>query len=99
MSRRQRVRRKKMAKPKVDPAAQAAIDAQAQAEQAYREGIVTLRDVIAPSSIEIESNFIKIGKRYVRTIFIYGYPRTLFTGWLSPIINLDEVIDISLNIV
>jgi type IV secretory pathway VirB4 component len=29
---------------------------------------------------------------------VFGYPRTLFTGWLSPIINLDEVIDISLNI-
>ncbi len=85
------------------PAEQAAIDhraaEQAEAERAYREGVVSLRDIIAPSSIEIESNFLKIGRRFVRTMFIYGYPRSLFTGWLSPIINLDEVMDISLNIV
>lgn len=68
------------------------------AEQAYREGILTLRDIIAPSSFTIENNYLIIGTRYVRTLFVYGYPRSLFTGWLSPIINLDEVIDISLNI-
>ena len=89
-------------KPKVDPAQQAAIDMaaaqQQEAERAYREGILTLRDIIAPSSFTIENNYLIIGTRYVRTLFVYGYPRTLFTGWLSPIINLDEVIDISLNI-
>ncbi|MDP4038681.1 MAG: DUF87 domain-containing protein [bacterium] len=71
----------------------------AEAERAYRQGIVGLRDIIAPPSIEVESNYLKIGKIYARTLFVYGYPRTLFTGWLSPIINMDEVIDISLNIV
>ncbi len=40
----------------------------------------------------------KIGRRYARTYFVYAYPRTLFTGWLSDMINLDEVMDISLNI-
>lgn len=87
---------------KVDPAVKAQMNAQAaaqaQAEQIYRQGVVTLRDIIAPSSIEVEANFIKIGTRYARTLFIYAYPRSLFTGWLSPIINLDEVVDISLNI-
>ena len=89
-------------KPKVDPAQQAAVDMaaaqQQEAERAYREGVLTLRDIIAPSSFTIENNYLIIGTRYVRTLFVYGYPRTLFTGWLSPIINLDEVIDISLNI-
>lgn len=87
---------------KIDPKVQAQIDRQAaiqaQAEKVYREGIVTLRDIIAPSSIEIESNYVKIGKRYARTLFVYGYPRTLFTGWLSGLINIDEVIDIALHI-
>ena len=72
--------------------------AQVQAEQKYMQGVTTLRDVIAPSSFEITSNYVKIGRRYARTYFIYGYPRTLFTGWLSPIINLDEIVDVSLNI-
>ncbi len=71
---------------------------QQQAEMVYRQGVATLRDIIAPSSFEVQSNFIKIGRRYARTYFVYAYPRTLFTGWLSPIINLDEVVDISQNI-
>lgn len=84
--------------PKLTPEQQAQLNQQALAEQVYRQGVVTLRDVIAPSSIEIESNYIKIGSRYARTLFVFAYPRSLFTGWLSPIINIDEVIDISLNI-
>lgn len=84
--------------PKLTPQQQAQINAQAQAEQIYRQGVVTLRDVIAPSSIQVEAGFIRIGSRYARTIFVYAYPRSLFTGWLSPIVNIDEVIDISLSI-
>ncbi|MBW3537857.1 DUF87 domain-containing protein, partial [Candidatus Parcubacteria bacterium] len=64
----------------------------------YRQGIVTMRDLIAPPSLKIESAYIQIGKRFARTIYVYGYPRQIFTGWLSPIINLDEVLDLSLNI-
>ncbi|MFO0862141.1 MAG: conjugal transfer protein TraC [Candidatus Saccharibacteria bacterium] len=89
---------KKTAQPKLTPAQQAQMARQEQAEQIYRQGVVTLRDVIAPSSIEVEANFIKIGTRYARTLFVYAYPRSLFTGWLSPVINIDEVVDISLNI-
>ena len=90
-------------KPKIDPKVQAEIDRraaiQAEAEKISREGIVSLRDIIAPSSIEILNDHIKIGKRLARTMFVFGYPRTLFTGWLSSLINIDEVIDISLNII
>lgn len=92
-----------LTKPKVDPKVQAEIDRraamQAEADKVYREGVVSLRDIIAPSSIEIVNDHIKIGKRLARTLFVFGYPRTLYTGWLSPLINIDEVIDISLNII
>ncbi len=68
---------------------------QREAELIYRQGIVTMRDLIAPPSLEVESGYIRIGKRYAKTVYVYGYPRQLFTGWLSPIINLDEIITIS----
>lgn len=71
---------------------------QREAELIYRQGVVTMRDLIAPPSLEVDSGYIRIGKRYAKTIYVYGYPRQVFTGWLSPIINLDEVIDISLYI-
>ena len=69
-----------------------------EADLIYRQGIVTMRDLIAPPSIEIESAYLRLGKRFCKTIYVYGYPRQVFTGWLSPIINLDELIDISLFI-
>lgn len=76
----------------------ARIAEQQEAEFVYRQGIVTMRDLIAPPSLKIESSYIQIGKRFARTIYVYGYPRQIFTGWLSPIVNIDEVIDMSINI-
>jgi conjugal transfer ATP-binding protein TraC len=71
---------------------------QAQAAAIYRQGIVSLRDLIAPPSIEITGDHVRVGTRFARTLYVYGYPRQIFTGWLSPIINLDEVIDMSIFI-
>jgi len=86
-------------KPDPITAEQAAkIAEQQEAEFVYRQGIVTMRDLIAPPSLKIESSYIQIGKRFARTIYVYGYPRQIFTGWLSPIVNIDEVIDMSINI-
>lgn len=65
---------------------------------AFRRGITALRDFIAPSSIELFSDHFRLGTRMARTYYVYGYPRQVYTGWLGPIINLDEVIDISMYI-
>ncbi|MBQ6394348.1 DUF87 domain-containing protein [Candidatus Saccharibacteria bacterium] len=70
----------------------------AEIQRAFEQGITTLRDLISPSSIEIHSAYFRLGTKYGRTIYVYGYPRTLYTGWLSPLINIDEVIDISMYI-
>ncbi len=71
---------------------------QARAEAIYRQGVVSLRDLIAPPSIEIAGDHVRIGTRFARTLYVYGYPRQIYTGWLSPIVNLDEVLDMSLYI-
>jgi conjugal transfer ATP-binding protein TraC len=65
---------------------------------AYQKGIVALRDFIAPSSLEFKSKFFQLGTRYARTYYVYGYPRQVYTGWISGMVNLDEVIDLSIII-
>ena len=70
----------------------------AQIQQAFEQGTNTLRDLISPSAIEIHSDYFRLGNKYGRTIYVYGYPRSLYTGWISPIINIDEVIDVSMYI-
>jgi len=86
-------------KKKSDPIAiaqQQRVREQQEIEQEFLRGITTLRDIIAPSSLEIQAGYFRLGTRYVRTMYVYGYPRQIYTGWLSPVINIDEVIDVSM---
>jgi type IV secretory pathway VirB4 component len=89
-----------MAKQKTtgDIAAEQRVREQAEVEQAFLKGVSTLRDLIAPSSIEIHASHFRLGTKYGRTLYVYGYPRQIYTGWLSPLINIDEVLDVSMYI-
>jgi len=57
-----------------------------------------LRDIIAPSAVEVTSNYIKLGTKYAKTVFVFTYPKYLASNWFSPIINMDQPMDISLFI-
>ncbi len=65
-------------------------------EIAYRRGSVSILDLIAPSSMEINTDFMRLGDKYARTIFIVGYPRYISVGWFAPIINLNSTFDIAM---
>ena len=45
---------------------------------AFQKGVTALRDFIAPSSIEYQSGYFRIGTRYARSFYVYGYPRKIF---------------------
>ncbi|MBQ6375538.1 DUF87 domain-containing protein [Candidatus Saccharibacteria bacterium] len=79
-------------------AAQAEALEQAEIQRAFEQGTNTLRDLISPSAIEIHSDHFRLGTKYGQTLYVYGYPRSLYTGWISPIINMDEVVDVSMYI-
>ena len=66
---------------------------QARTEEIFLKGVTTLRDLIAPSSIEIHSSYFRLGTKYGRTLYVFGYPRSIYTGWISSLVNIDEVID------
>jgi len=88
-------------KQTVDPVAIAqAQQAREQAEvaAAFQKGITALRDFIAPSSLIFSSSHFELGTRFARTYYVYGYPRQIYTGWLSGMVNIDEVIDLSMYI-
>jgi type IV secretory pathway VirB4 component len=59
-------------------------------------GIIRAADIIAPPSIEIKQNYLKIGERLTKSFFIFSYPRYLSTGWFAPVINLDAPMNISM---
>lgn len=67
-------------------------------EQIYKQGVLELQDVIAPSALKITPREINLGDKIARTFFVMSYPRTLTDSWFAPIINLDKVLDISIYI-
>ena len=65
-------------------------------ERIYRRGVVTVRDVIAPSSMEVSSHYLRIGELFVRTLFVTDYPRVVSVGWFAPILNLSTTLDVAM---
>ncbi len=55
------------------------------------------KDIVSPSAVLIDSRYIQLGDRFLRTLFLYSYPRYLNTNWFSPVINLDRFFDIALH--
>ncbi|HEY4511038.1 MAG TPA: DUF87 domain-containing protein [Candidatus Paceibacterota bacterium] len=67
-------------------------------EQIYREGVLALEDVLAPSALKVTPRELNLGDKIARTFFVMSYPRYLTDSWFSPIINLDKMFDISIFI-
>lgn len=70
-------------------------DGSESAEEVFRQGIASVLDIIAPGGLNITPNYLQLGNFFVRSMFVYTYPRYLETNWLSPIINYDATLDIS----
>ena len=65
-------------------------------EKAYRKGITSVKDLIAPASMRVTPYYLEINGQFARTIFVIGYPRFVSLGWFSPIINMNNTLDISM---
>ena len=53
-----------------------------------------IANLIAPPSMEVKNNYLKVGDKLSKTLFVFNYPRYLATGWLSSIINMPELVDV-----
>src|SRR3989344_8271011 len=67
-------------------------------KEIYEAGVLELKDIIAPSALKISPRELNLGDKIVRSFFVISYPRFLTDSWLSPLINLDKVFDISIFI-
>ncbi|MFH1171381.1 MAG: ATP-binding protein [bacterium] len=67
-----------------------------EAERVYRAGVVSILDLIAPASLRVASNYLELGGKFVRTLFIVSYPRYISVGWFAPVINLNVALDIGM---
>jgi len=67
-------------------------------KKAFTEGLVSIKDVIAPSAIEVDFNHLRINNRYYRTLFVAGYPRFVAMNWLSTLINFDHSLNVAMYV-
>ncbi|MBT3864753.1 DUF87 domain-containing protein [Candidatus Peregrinibacteria bacterium] len=66
-----------------------------EAEKLFQDGLASIKDLIAPSAMEINYDSVRLDGMYARTFYVYSYPRFLNTNWLAPVINFDVTMDIS----
>lgn len=67
-------------------------------EKTYKEGITTLKDLIAPAGLKFESSYFELNGKFARSFFVLAYPRFLSSNWLSFIIQADGALDLSMFI-
>lgn len=62
------------------------------------KGTVSIKDMIAPSFIEVDFNHLKIDEKYYRTFYVVAYPRYVSANWLYSLITFDHPLYISMYI-
>ena len=62
------------------------------------QGTVSVKDIIAPSFVEVDFNNIRIGSKYYTTLFVVGYPRYVSANWLYSLITFDHPLYVSMYI-
>ena len=55
-------------------------------------------DLISYSGLEENASYLRIGDKFIRTLFISGFPQNASTGWLNMLVNFNHNIDISYHI-
>ncbi len=66
-------------------------------EERFILGTRSVADLVAPAAVEVERGHIRLDAQYARTLIVVGYPRTVSPGWLSPLIDFEEPLEISLH--
>jgi type IV secretory pathway VirB4 component len=67
-------------------------------QEIYESGALELKDIIAPSALEVTPKQVNLGEKVLRSYFVISYPRYLTENWFAPIINLDKIFDIAIFI-
>ncbi|MBX2866497.1 DUF87 domain-containing protein [Candidatus Kaiserbacteria bacterium] len=69
-----------------------------QSSASPREGELSVPDVISPSALNVNPRNINVSGRLTRVFYAVSYPRYLNDGWLEPVLNLEQEMDISIVI-
>lgn len=67
-------------------------------EKTFKHGIASIKDLISPSGMMVEYDHLRVSGMYAQSFFVFAYPRYLQVGWLSPLVNSDVTMDLSIYV-
>jgi conjugal transfer ATP-binding protein TraC len=67
-------------------------------ERRFARGTRTIADLVAPAAFEVARDHVRADHHYARALVVTGYPRTVGPGWLSPLIDFEEPLEIALHV-
>ena len=67
-----------------------------EAEKEYQRGVISAKDLVAPSAMEVGNKDIKLNGMFVKSFFVFSYPRYLESNWMNSLVNFDASLDISI---
>jgi len=67
-------------------------------ERRFALGTRSLADLLAPAAVEVARDHLRLEYQYARVLAVVGYPRTVVPGWLTPLVEFEHPIEISLHV-
>src|SRR5438105_1327654 len=67
-------------------------------ERRFALGARSLADLLAPAAIGIARDHVRLEYQYARVLVVVGYPRTVAAGWLTPLLEFEHPIEVSLHV-
>jgi type IV secretory pathway VirB4 component len=67
-------------------------------ELRFVRGSRSVADLVAPAAVEVARDHLRLDSQFARTLVVTGYPRTVSPGWLAPLIDFEEPIELSLHL-
>jgi conjugal transfer ATP-binding protein TraC len=68
------------------------------AERRFALGTRSLADLLAPAAVEVARDHVRLEYQYARVLVFVGYPRTVAPGWLTPLFEFEQPIEVSLHV-
>src|SRR5438552_13540362 len=67
-------------------------------ERRFALGTRSLADLVAPAAVEVARDHLRLEYQYARVLAIVGYPRSVGPGWLTPLIEFEQPIEIAFHL-
>ena len=67
-------------------------------ERRFALGTRSLADLLAPAAVEVARDHVRLEYQYARVLAVVGYPRSVAPGWLTPILEFEQPIEVTFHI-